>query len=54
MEVIRENGVWGIYFGDNTDRNIRFHGGSIADFAGKPVVLEFEMTEADVYAFKFQ
>lgn len=40
-------------FGDDTDRRIIFEQGSVADFAGKAVTLEFKMTDASVYSFRF-
>ena len=40
-------------FGDKVDRVVGFEGGSLADFAGRPVVLEFEMSDADLYSFRF-
>lgn len=42
-------------FGDKVDRVVDFaNGGRVAAFAGKPVVLEFEMSDADVYSFRFR
>ena len=41
-------------FGNKIDRVIGFRDGKVADFSGKPVVLEFEMNDADVYAFQFK
>ena len=41
-------------FGNKIDRVIGFMDGKVADFSGKPVVLEFEMNDADVYAFQFK
>ena len=40
-------------FGDATDRVVDFAEGTAADFAGRPVVLEFEMSDADLYALRF-
>ena len=41
-------------FGDRVDRVVDFaDGGKVSDFAGKPVVLEFEMSDADLYSFRF-
>ncbi len=40
-------------FGNATDRIIDFAEGAVADFAGRPVVLEFEMSDADLYALRF-
>ncbi len=39
-------------FGDKVDRPVDF-AGNVADFAGKPVVVEFEMSDADLYSFRF-
>jgi len=41
-------------FGDNTDRNIIFTNGEIGEFAGKPVVLEAEMSDAHIYSMRFK
>lgn len=41
-------------FGDATDREIDFASGSVAEFAGKPVTLDFELCDAHVYSFKFE
>lgn len=41
-------------FGDKIDRKVRFENANIADFAGKPVTLEFEMKDAKIYAFEFK
>ena len=40
-------------FGDKVDRVVGFTDGSPADFAGKPVTIEFRMSDADIYSFKF-
>lgn len=41
-------------FGDKVDRPVDFaEGGKVADFAGKPVVVEFELFDADIYSFRF-
>lgn len=40
-------------FGDKIDRIVGFENGSVADFAGKTVVLEAEMSDASLYSFKF-
>ena len=41
-------------FGDKVDRVVDFaDGGKVADFAGRPVTLEFEMSDADIYSFRF-
>ena len=42
-------------FGDKVDRVVDFaEGGKVADFAGKPVVAEFELFDADLYSFRFK
>ena len=42
-------------FGDRVDRAVDFaDGGSVAAFAGRSVVLEFEMSDADLYSFRFR
>ena len=41
-------------FGDKVDRVVGFEGGSLADFAGRPVTLEFRMSDADIYSFRFR
>ena len=41
-------------FGNKIDRVIGFADGKVSDFSGKPVVLEFEMHDADVYSFQFR
>ena len=41
-------------FGDKVDRVVDFaDGGEVADFAGKPVTVTFEMSDADLYSFRF-
>ena len=40
-------------FGNKIDRVVGFMDGRVADFAGRPVVLEFDMHDADIYAFQF-
>ena len=41
-------------FGDKIDRIVDFaDGGKVVDFAGRPVVVEFDMSDADLYSFKF-
>lgn len=40
-------------FGDSTDRVVAFPGGTLEEFAGRPVVLEFTMRDADLYSFRF-
>ena len=41
-------------FGDKVDRPVDFAGGSPAEFRGRAVVLEFDMSDADVYSFRFR
>ena len=42
-------------FGDKVDRPVDFaSGGKVADFAGRPVVVEFDMSDADLYSFRFR
>ena len=42
-------------FGDKVDRVVDFaDGGKVADFAGKPVTVTFEMFDADLYSFRFR
>jgi hypothetical protein len=42
-------------FGDKVDRTVDFaSGGKVSDFAGKPVVVEFDMSDADLYSFRFR
>lgn len=41
-------------FGNKVDRPVDFESGRLADFAGKPVTVEFEMYDADLYSFRFQ
>lgn len=40
-------------FGDKVDRPVGFEGGSVGAFAGRPVTLVFELSDADVYSFRF-
>jgi hypothetical protein len=40
-------------FGDELEHEVTWSGGSIAQFAGKPVRLSFVLFDADVYAFRF-
>jgi hypothetical protein len=41
-------------FGDKVDRVVDFvKGAMVADFSGKPVIVEFEMFDADLYSFRF-
>lgn len=41
-------------FGDQVDRVVDFEKDELASFAGKPVTLEFEMSDADLYSFRFK
>ncbi len=42
-------------FGDKVDRPVDFaDGGKVSDFAGRPVTLTFEMSDADLYSFRFR
>ena len=41
-------------FGNKIDRVVGFKDGTVADFAGRPVVLEFDMADADIYSFRFR
>jgi hypothetical protein len=41
-------------FGDKVDRAVDFDGGKVSEFAGRPVVIEFEMSDADLYSFRFK
>jgi hypothetical protein len=40
-------------FGDSLDRTAPFQGGDVASLAGKPVVMEIILSDADIYSFKF-
>ena len=40
-------------FGDSIDRTVGFKDGSVADFAGRSAVIEFRMSDADLYSFRF-
>ena len=40
-------------FGDSTDRVVAFDASALALFAGRPVTLEFQMWDADLYSFRF-
>ncbi len=41
-------------FGDKVDRKVDFaEDGKVADFAGRPVTITFEMIDADLYSFRF-
>jgi len=40
---------------NKVDRPVDFASGSKAmDFAGRPVVVEFDMSDADLYSFRFR
>ena len=42
-------------FGDKVDRPVDFaDGGKVSDFAGRPVTVTFEMSDADIYSFRFR
>ena len=42
-------------FGDKVDRPVDFAGrGKVADFVGRPVTVTFEMSDADLYSFRFR
>lgn len=41
-------------FGDQVDRPASFPKGQLAKWAGKPVTLEFVMSDADLYSFRFR
>ena len=41
-------------FGDAINRKVSFENTSIAEFSQKPIVLEFEMKDAKLYAFEFK
>ena len=41
-------------FGDKVDRVVDFaDAASVSEFAGKPVTVKFEMSDADLYSFRF-
>lgn len=40
-------------FGDQVDRPVPFEGGDAAQLAGRPVVIEFDFFDADLYSFRF-
>lgn len=40
-------------FGDSLDKTVVFEEGDVAALAGEPVVMHIEMSDADLYAFKF-
>lgn len=42
-------------FGDKVDRVVDFENGAgLADFAGLAVTVEFDMSDADLYSFRFR
>ena len=41
-------------FGDAVDRLVGFEKGDLAKFSGKPVTLTFEISDGDVYAYRFR
>ncbi|MBQ8295629.1 MAG: hypothetical protein IJX87_04250 [Clostridia bacterium] len=41
------------YIGNSIEKRIIFEDGEVADFAGKPVTLTFELRDAKLYAFQF-
>ena len=41
-------------FGDKIDRLVGFRDGTPAQFKGKPVVMEINMSDADIYSFQFK
>ena len=42
-------------FGDKVDREVDFPSNcNVAEFAGKPTVVEFDMFDADLYSFRFR
>ena len=40
-------------FGDSLARRVVFEDGDVSQLAGRPVTMEIEMSDADVYSFKF-
>lgn len=40
-------------FGDSLDRTVVFEDGDAALLAGRPVIMEITMRDADIYSFKF-
>jgi hypothetical protein len=40
-------------FGDSLDRTVPFEDGDVASLAGKPVTMEIDMRDADIYSFRF-
>ncbi len=41
-------------FGDKVDRIVDFEDGEVSAFAGRPVRIEFGLSDADVYSFRFE
>ena len=42
-------------FGDKVDREVDFpEGCNLADFAASPATVEFDMSDADLYSFRFR
>jgi hypothetical protein len=39
--------------GDSLDRPVAFEGGEVAALRGRPVTMEIEMRDADIYSFRF-
>ena len=50
-----ENATLGSFelFGDSLNRRVVFEDGDLAFLAGKPVIMEIQMSDADIYSFKF-
>jgi hypothetical protein len=40
-------------FGDSLDRTVTFEDGEVGALAGRPVTLEFTLSDADLYSFRF-
>lgn len=40
-------------FGDSLDRDVAFENGEVSALAGKPVTMEFTMSDADLFSFQF-
>lgn len=40
-------------FGDTTDRRVLFQNGKVSDYAGKPVIMQILLRDADIYSFRF-
>ncbi len=58
IKIIADDGTWaqsGEIFGDSTNRLVPMEQGSpLSELAGKPVVMEIKMRDADIYSFKFE